>query len=115
MISQSIAKENTHTLYNSLMAHPDKSNALLDITDVLLQVYLKIDTVKNPEALVNRLANYIYSVGFGKIHLAKDEEHLLIDLGAFGQRAGWNGVYRGDYTAKADFFSYADEHKYARN
>ena len=104
MTNQEIAKENIHTLYNSLMAHPDKSNALLDITDVLSQVYLTLETTKNPEALVNRLANYIYSVGFGKIHLNK----------SYGQRAGWNSVYRGDYTAKAEFFNYSDARKYAR-
>lgn len=42
------------------------------------------------------------------------EEQLLINLGAYGQRAGWNGVYRGDYTAKAEFFNYSDARKYAR-
>lgn len=114
MTNQSIVKENIHTLYNSLMAHPDKSNALLDITDVLSQVYLTLETAKNPEALVNRLSNYIYSVGFGEIHLNKSEEQLLIDLGAYGQRAGWNGVYRGDCTSKAEFFNYSDARKYAR-
>ncbi|MFL2064168.1 bacteriocin immunity protein [Latilactobacillus sakei] len=114
MTNQSMVKKNIHTLYNSLISHPDKSNALLDITDVLSQVYLTLETAKNPEALVNRLSNYIYSVGFGKIHLNKSEEQLLIDLGAYGQRAGWNSVYRGDYTAKAEFFNYSDARKYAR-
>lgn len=47
----------------------DKTKAILDITDVLLQVYKKIDSEKYPEILINKLVNYIYIVGFdNKIH-----------------------------------------------
>lgn len=46
------------------MDRPQKTSGLLDITDVLLQVYKKIDTTKYPEYLLNKLVNYIYSVGF---------------------------------------------------
>lgn len=57
-------KEVIHELYNNLMDRPQKTSGLLDITDVLLQVYKKIDTTKYPEYLLNKLVNYIYSVGF---------------------------------------------------
>ena len=48
-------KEVIHELYNSLMDRPQKPSGLLDITDVLLQVYKKLDTVKYPEYLINKL------------------------------------------------------------
>lgn len=52
------AQAQIHKLYNDLMQH-EQTPALIDITDVLLQVYKKLDTVKNPEVWVNRLVNYI--------------------------------------------------------
>ncbi|HAP8853142.1 TPA: bacteriocin immunity protein, partial [Enterococcus faecium] len=48
-------KKVIHELYNSLMTRPNQTKALLDITDVLFQVYKKIDTAKYPEILVNKL------------------------------------------------------------
>ena len=62
------SKELIHDLYNKLSKRTNSSPELLDIIDVLYQVYLKIDTVSNPEALVQRLVNYIYSTGLkGKL------------------------------------------------
>ena len=46
-------KEVIHELYNSLMDRPQKPIGLLDITDVLLQVYKKLDTVRYPEYFLN--------------------------------------------------------------
>ena len=48
------AQAQIHDLYNDLMQR-EQTPALIDITDVLLQVYKKLDTVKNPEVWVNRL------------------------------------------------------------
>ncbi|MFS7400170.1 bacteriocin immunity protein [Carnobacterium maltaromaticum] len=108
-------KESIHELYNSLIKRSDSSTSLLDITDVLLQVYTKIDSVDNPEALVNRLVNYIYSVGFkGRIKLSPKEEELLIELGVFGQRAGLNGLYKANFSDKSQFYSYFDKNKMPR-
>jgi hypothetical protein len=98
-------KENIHELYNALKNRPEQTQAIEDITDVLLQVYQTIDDSKNPEALVNRLVNYIYGVGHaGNLTLGKEAEANLIALGGFGQRAGWNGSFRADYSAKSQFF-----------
>lgn len=49
-------KEVIHELYNSLMDRPQKPSGLLDITDVLLQVYKKLDTVRYPEYLIRKRA-----------------------------------------------------------
>ncbi len=66
------------------MTRPNQTKALLDITDVLFQVYKKIDTAKYPEILVNKLVNYIYIVGFdNKIRFIDNDEKLLIELGIF--------------------------------
>ncbi|MDK1722544.1 bacteriocin immunity protein [Dellaglioa algida] len=109
------AKELIHELYNYLIKRSNTSTSLLDITDVLLQVYTKIETVDNPEALVNRLVNYIYSVGFkGRINLTPAEERLLAELGVIGQKAGLNGLYKADFSDKSQFYSYFDNNKMPR-
>lgn len=108
--SRERAQQLIHDLYNRLIKRPNLSETLTDITDVLLLVYRKLDDTKNnPEALVNRLVNYIYRVGFDhRIHFDKEEEHLLIELGAIAGRAGFNGVYRSDAGNKAQFYSVFD-------
>ncbi|MGM0212778.1 bacteriocin immunity protein [Enterococcus sp. AZ109] len=109
METRETAQELVHNLYNYLVKQPDPSEGLQDIIEVLLQVYKKLDTAKNPEALVNRLVNYIYSVGFNQhIHFDKPAEKLLNGLSAIGQRAGLNGVYRSNTSDKTQFFGYLD-------
>jgi len=98
-------KQYVHNLYDSLMQRSDKTAHLLNITDVLAQVYLKVDRVKNPEALVSKLVNYIYMEGFSRVSLSKAEEHWLIELGNISKRAGWNGRYRANVDDKSEFYS----------
>ncbi|APX71651.1 bacteriocin immunity protein [Companilactobacillus allii] len=106
------AKQYIHDLYNMLNKESDKSSHMLNITDVLLQVYSKIDKAKNPEALIDRLAKYIYSEGMaGKIHLKKEEEALLMELGTIGQKAGLNGANYADFSDKSYFYSIFDNNK----
>ena len=84
--------------------------AMNDIIDVLAQVYRKLPETKNPEALLNRLVNYIRSVALaGRIHFPTNEEKLIADIGILGQRAGLNGVYMADYSAKSQFYSIFEE------
>lgn len=98
-----------HDLYNRLSQRPHSSETLMDITDILLQVYRKLTNAKNPEALINRLVNYVYRVGFdNNVHFDKDEEHLLIELGVIAGRAGLNGVYRSDAGDKSQFYGMFD-------
>ncbi|GAA2967939.1 hypothetical protein FC48_GL000699 [Ligilactobacillus murinus DSM 20452 = NBRC 14221] len=59
-VNVNYVKEVIHELYNSLAERPEKSSALLDILDVLAQVYKKIDQEEYPEYLVDRLVKYIY-------------------------------------------------------
>lgn len=99
-----LTKQYIHDLYNELMQQSNKNSALLDITDVLLQVYSKIDQTKNKEALLNRMVNYIYIVGFSNINLSKKAENDLIELGDIAKRAGWNGIYRGNSVDKSQFY-----------
>ncbi|MCV5888766.1 bacteriocin immunity protein, partial [Escherichia coli] len=54
-------KEVVHEMYNSLAERPEKNSGLLDILDVLAQVYKKIDQEEHPEYLVDRLVKYIYA------------------------------------------------------
>lgn len=99
------AKKNIHILYGSLMQHDEKSSYLLDVTDVLSQVYKKIDDAKNPEALLNRMVHYIYVAGFSRVSLNHDEEKALMELGNLSKRAGFNGAYRGNSVDKSQFYS----------
>ena len=99
-------KKVIHELYNNLMAREEKPSGLLDITDVLLQVYKKLDTVKYPEYLINKLVNYIYSVGFDqKIRFMGRDGVLLRKLADESIKAGLNSRYRADYSAKSQFYS----------
>ncbi|MCP8857633.1 bacteriocin immunity protein [Latilactobacillus fuchuensis] len=97
-------------LYGLLLNRDNQSSELLDITDVLLQVYKKIDEVKNPEALVNRLVNYIRVVAStGQVYFPTDQEKLLIELSVIGQKAGLNGLCMADFSDKSQFYSIFEE------
>lgn len=99
-----------HELYNSLLQQPEQSPALLNITDVLLQVYQKLDQVKNPEVLMNKLVNYIYVVGFdAKLHFLGRDEKLLQALEVPAKKAGFNSKYRANFSDKSQFYSYNEE------
>lgn len=103
--SQERAQELIHDLYNRLIQRPNPQPKLIEINEVLLQVYQTLETEKNPEPLINRLVNYIYRVGFDhKIHFDREEEALMIGLGTIANRAGLNGVYRSDASDKKQFY-----------
>lgn len=91
----------------------DETKAILDITDVLLQVYKKIDSEKYPEILINKLVKYIYIVGFdNKIHFLGNDEKLLIELGDISKKAGINSKYKANFTDKSQFYSIVILKKY---
>ncbi|WP_125568435.1 bacteriocin immunity protein [Companilactobacillus insicii] len=108
------AKELIHGLYNYLIKLPNPSTGLLNITDVLLQVYTKIDDTKDVDTLINHLVNYIYVEGFDSINLPKEQESQLIDLAHMAKKAGWNGRNLSDFTDKSQFYSYFDKNKMPR-
>lgn len=107
-------KELIHGLYNYLIKLPDPSTNLLNITDVLLQVYTKIDDVKELDPLVSRLVNYIYVEGFGSVTLPREQDHQLIELANIAKKAGWNGRNYADFTDKSQFYSYFDKDEMPR-
>ncbi len=103
-------KETIHYLYNSLKKRENQSVELLDITDVLLQVYKNLETAKNPEALIIRLVNYIRLTSLkGKVTYGPLEEKAMMDLAEFSKRVGLNGSYRADFTDKSQFYSYKEQ------
>lgn len=74
MIMNDETKNYISKLINILQKN-NKSSEMLDIIDVLTQVYLKIDTTKNPEALINRLVHYIRSVAIkGRIYFLQKKK-----------------------------------------
>lgn len=100
------AKENIQSLYNSLMGRPDKSAHLLNITDVLAQVYLKLDDAKNPEILLTKMVKYIYIEGFSRITLSRTEESTLIKLADLAKKAGSSAIsVNGNFGDKSQFYS----------
>ncbi|KRL02416.1 bacteriocin immunity protein [Liquorilactobacillus capillatus] len=103
---RSKVKEDLQKLFENLDKRKTQTVEILDIKDVLAQIHSKIGDVKNPEALINRLVNYIRSLAIkGRIHFSSTEEQLIIDLGVIGQQAGLNGVYMADFSDKAQFYS----------
>lgn len=112
MKSKEKVKESIHALYNHLTKRQEKKHELLDITDVLLQVYTKINQVEHPGYLVNRLVNYIRMVSLkGKIQYSKEEENLMNQLADFSKDVGLNGVYRGNLYDKSQFFDFKESDK----
>lgn len=55
-------------------------------------------------SLLNRMVNYIYTEGFGRVHLSRDQDRLLIELGDVSKKAGYNGMNRGNFTDKSQFY-----------
>lgn len=109
MANKEEIKTTIHQLYNLMNQWPDQSAEVLNITDVLLQVYTKLDQEKQPEVLINKLVHYIRSMALkGRLHFPKKEEELMIALGLVSQKAGLNGLYRADYSDKSQFYSYAE-------
>ncbi|MDR3190798.1 MAG: bacteriocin immunity protein [Lactobacillaceae bacterium] len=90
------AKRLVYALYNLVNQHAD--GEYNDILGVLLKVYKKLDKVKDPAPLINRLVNYLYFTGFTKrLAFADAELEIIKALGDIGKTAGNNGVYRSDY------------------
>jgi hypothetical protein len=99
------ARQTIHDLYQLLAQRPDQTAALLDIRDVLLQVYRKLETSKRPEVWVNRLMNYIRNAAIkDRLYFPKEQEALMLDLGEIGQKAGFNSQYRADFSDKSQFY-----------
>lgn len=100
-----VAKQYIKELYGLLRHEPNPSPQLLDITDVLAQVYRKLDTTKNPEALLNRMVNYIrVKAKAGYYTFPTPQESLLGELAWIGAKAGWNGAYMSDFSDKRQFY-----------
>ncbi|MCI1987448.1 MAG: bacteriocin immunity protein [Lactobacillus sp.] len=99
------AKQYIKELFTLLRQRPDQSGQMLDILDVLAQVYRKLDTVKNPEAILNRMTNYIrITARSGQITFPKPQESLIDELAWIGAKAGWNGAYMSDFSDKRQFY-----------
>lgn len=99
-----------HELYNHLSQREDQTAGLMDICDCLLQVYKKIDHVKNPDTLLSALVNYIYMVGFSqKIQFIGEDQDLLRKIASYTHTAGLNAKYRSDLTDKSQFYSFLEK------
>lgn len=106
-VNVNYVKEVIHELYNSLAERSEKSSALLDILDVLAQVYKKID---QEEYLVDRLVKYIYMVGFNnRIRFLGEDGKLLVKLSDVAKKAGLNSRYRADYSDKSQFYGFLED------
>lgn len=105
---QQTAKNEVHELYNRLLARDEQPGAILDITDVLMQVYRKIDAATHPEQLIDQLMNYIRNTSMERhLHFTKDEEANIINLEALGTRVGLNGRYRS-VVSKQEFYKFTE-------
>ncbi|MBZ2405046.1 bacteriocin immunity protein [Liquorilactobacillus hordei] len=111
MIKNNENKEQAKAYISQLMMifknYQQKSPELLDIIDVLEQVYKRLDDAKKPEILVNRLVNYIRSNSLkGKIYYPTKEEKIIINLAFIGQKAGFSSQYNADFSDKSQFYHF---------
>ncbi|WDF83851.1 bacteriocin immunity protein [Lacticaseibacillus pabuli] len=97
-------------LSSLLVAEDNQSPQMLDIIDVLGQVSKRLDKVKDPAPLINRLVNYIrISASNGRLDFSKDQEKLMIELGYISQKAGRNGLYMADFSDKSQFYGFTEQ------
>lgn len=96
------SKEVVHELYNDISENCDSS--MDDVKEVLLKVYKKLDRVDDDVPVINRLVNFLYFKGFTEgLKFTKNQDKLITELSHIGRKAGLNGSYRADYTAKSQF------------
>lgn len=108
-----VEKEIVLELYDMLANGDNQSGHMLDILDVLLAVYKKLDKAKHPERLINRLNQYIrITASTGKINFSSEAEQLIIELGTIGQKAGINGSYMADFFDKSQFYQFGERVPY---
>ncbi|AVK60958.1 bacteriocin immunity protein [Lactobacillus sp. CBA3605] len=108
--NRDMAKAYIQVLLTSFKNHEQQPGELLDMIDVLAQVYKKLDKAKDSAALVNRLVNYIRSMAIkGRIHFPAEEEDLMIKLSAIGKKAGLNGLYMADFSDKSQFYGFLEK------
>ena len=101
------AKQEIIKLVTQLQERKQLSSELLDIIDVLQQVYQTIDQASEPEIVINHLVNYIRSQAIkGRLHFPKSQEEAIMNLGVIGQRAGWNSQYMANFSDKSQFYRF---------
>ncbi|WP_419182006.1 bacteriocin immunity protein [Lacticaseibacillus pabuli] len=104
------ASQEVQELSSLLVAEDNQSPQMLDIIDVLGQVSKRLDKVKDPAPLINRLVNYIrISASNGRLDFSKDQEKLMIELGYISQKAGRNGLYMADFSDKSQFYGFTEQ------
>ncbi|KRM05773.1 hypothetical protein FC89_GL001483 [Liquorilactobacillus ghanensis DSM 18630] len=114
-IDREKAKNNIKKLLQQLDQTSARPAELLDIIDVLLQVYSKLDQTKEPAVLINHLINYLRSTALkGKLHFPPAEEKIIIELEILGQKAGINGNYLGGYNDKSQFYNIFEQVPYRK-
>lgn len=101
--TMSNSKELVHSLYNSISS--SNKTGFEDIKEVLLKVYVKLDSNENNNApLLNRLINYLYFTGYtNNLKFSFEENELIRQISDIAKYAGINGVYRSDYGDKSQF------------
>ena len=91
----------TDQLFNQISKHD--TTDLDNLKDVLIRVNQHIDS-KDPVVTANRLANYIYFVGFtDHVALTQEASDIVKQIAALGKTAGVNGSYRAWYSDSSQF------------
>ncbi|WP_430602306.1 hypothetical protein IGJ02_002630 [Enterococcus sp. DIV0724b] len=88
------AKKLVHELYNTIGDKQGKS--YLELKEVLLKVYKKLDKETNDDFLISRLINYIYFKNLTeKITFTEKQNQLIMEMSQIAKTSGVNNNYRG--------------------
>ncbi|MHC5228954.1 bacteriocin immunity protein [Enterococcus sp. LJL99] len=89
-------------LYNSFK--DNQGSNYLELKQVLLKVYKKLDTSINEESLIARLTNFIYFKTLTeKWKFTAEQNQIINELSAIAKSADVNNNYRGDLGSLSQF------------
>lgn len=96
------SKKLVHALYNSL--GNEQGESYLELKEVLLKVYQKLDKEVNEDFLMSRLVNYIYFKNLTeKLTFTEEQNQLINEINSIAKISGVNNNYRGDLGSTSQF------------
>ncbi|ALS01776.1 hypothetical protein ATZ33_10435 [Enterococcus silesiacus] len=88
------SKKLVHELYNSL--GNEQGESYLELKEVLLKVYKKLDKDVNEDFLMSRLVNYIYFKNLTeKLTFTEEQNQVINKMNSIAKTSGVNNNYRG--------------------
>ncbi|EOI01759.1 hypothetical protein UAY_01167 [Enterococcus moraviensis ATCC BAA-383] len=88
------SKQLVHALYNSLGSNHEEN--YVELKEVLMKVYKKLDKPINDDLVMSRLVNYIYFKNLTqKLKFTEEQNQIITKMNEIAKTAGVNNAYKG--------------------